>query len=77
MTEMGNSPPLSDDNFRSIQNPILLCRGVNDIMVSEEETERVRTLLPDSGSIEIPATEHPLEKVDLQKIAGSITSFIR
>ena len=77
MTEMGGNPPLSDSDFRSIKNPVLLCRGENDLMVSEEETERVRTLLPDSGSIKIPATEHAFEKVNLQNIAPIITNFIR
>jgi hypothetical protein len=45
-------------------------------MVSVEESLQVSILIPNSTCIPFPETPHPIEKVDIQKLASKIKAFI-
>lgn len=77
MIEMGNKPPLEEDDFSQLQVPTLLTLGDMDKMVSKEETVRVQNLLPNGFFKSYAGMPHPIEKIDLGVLAADIAAFCR
>ena len=75
MQELGMNH-LSDDDFEHIQHPILLCIGVLDTMVTEEETRHVHSLLANGRLIIIEHTKHAIEDVSIDNLLSTIKSFV-
>ena len=75
MITLGENPELKKEDFGKINHEILLSIGDRDNMVTKEETMEVYGLLP-NGLIEIiNNTPHPIEQVDVRKIAAMANDF--
>lgn len=67
--------PLPDDDIRSISQKVRISIGDSDNMVTLEESIRVYRLL-EKGELQVfPNTQHPLEKVPLQRVADAVVDF--
>jgi len=73
---MGQNPPLSSEFLKQITCPVCIAIGEKDQMVSVEESLQASLLIPNSTCIPFPETPHPIEKVDIQKLASEIKAFI-
>ncbi|HEY0677196.1 MAG TPA: alpha/beta hydrolase [Chitinophagaceae bacterium] len=76
LTEMGQTNPLSAEDFANIQSPSLIMLGDRDKMVSLNETVSVYQTLPDAQLAILPGTSHPVEQADSSLIAYHIRRFI-
>jgi len=75
MEHAGRAGPLEADFWRRLSQPIRLAVGDRDQTVTVEETLAAVRACP-NGELEVfPATAHPLERVDLDGLATSITGF--
>ena len=72
MVGLGNRNPLQLEDFKTIENPIRIAIGDKDAMVSLEETIAVYRNLPNASFIVLPDTQHPIEKVDVQRLADEL-----
>ncbi len=77
MLDLGDTPSLTDDMFKHIQQKVLLLVGDNDKMVSIAETEHVYTLLPNGGFEILEDTPHTFEKVSQQMLADKLLEFFK
>lgn len=76
MMELGKHKLLDEKALAEISQPVLVCRGELDQMVSQEESEWAAAALP-KGQLQIfPETPHPFEKVATEKIAETIRRFL-
>ena len=76
LTEMGECNPLQLEDYEYITAPVLLMLGDRDNMVSLDETVIAYKHLPNSHLAVLPATPHPIEKVDVEILAFQINKFI-
>ncbi len=76
MSDMGNGKKLTNNHFSRIKHHILIGLGEHDRMVSRKESEHVAHALPHGELKIIEGQHHPIEKVDLHKLADVITSFL-
>lgn len=77
MLELGRQPELSPEDFAAIHTPVLLSAGDRDTMVSKEETEAVRQMIPGSQFELLPDTPHPIEQTDITRIQELISRLIK
>lgn len=75
LTSMGADNPLKPEDYTAIQTPVLIMLGDRDKMVSMEETINVYKSLPQAQLAILPATPHPLEKVDVDALAFLLKRF--
>jgi len=75
MVALGNENPLKREDFKDIKIPVSLNVGDKDMMVSVEETRKVYENLPNAVFNILPDMQHPIEKVNIQKLAISIEAF--
>jgi pimeloyl-ACP methyl ester carboxylesterase len=75
MLAMGADPPLKDDNFRAINQRVLMCVGDGDTMVSQEETKRVAALIPNSALKILELTPHPIEQMNVELLVKTAENF--
>ncbi len=75
MTGLGQSPRLTDDLLKTITLKTRCCLGAEDKMVTREETEHVVSRLPNAEFMVLENTEHPIEKVDPEMLAGEIRRY--
>jgi len=75
LLDMGEEPPLTDDEYNKIEIPVQLSIGDKDRMVSLEETTEVFRKLKNGTLLVMPNTPHPFEQVDMERIAYKITTF--
>jgi pimeloyl-ACP methyl ester carboxylesterase len=76
LTEMGKENPLKTADYQNIEHPVLLMLGDRDKMVTLEETVEVYKNLPQAQLAVLPKTSHPIEMVDLDRLAYEIKSFL-
>ncbi|MBK8983637.1 MAG: alpha/beta fold hydrolase [Ignavibacteria bacterium] len=77
MTDMGNKNPLTDEDFKLIDNEIMISVGDSDKMVSVEESKHVSNLLKNGRFMLLPDTLHPIEKVSVDLITNAIRDFFK
>lgn len=77
MQGLGNGKALSEADFQSIQTRICVGIGELDNMVSREESQRVADWLPNGSLLDFAGFKHPIEKVNPETLAASISSWIR
>lgn len=65
MRSLGENNLLGEKEFSEISIPVTLLLGDGDKMVSREETEHAAKNIPGAKFEMLPATQHPIEKVDL------------
>ena len=69
MRELGDHPLLSDDNLARIRQRVRVIVGDRDNTVSVEESAAVAGALGAGSLTVLPSTPHPIEQVDLAKLA--------
>ena len=77
LLQMGKENPLQLNDYKTIEQPVLLLLGDNDKMVTREETEAVHKALPNSRFQLLEQTAHPIEKVNNVVLAGMIREFCK
>jgi esterase/lipase len=77
MRDLGADNPLKDTDYKSIQHQILIAIGDKDAMVTLEETVAVYRELPMANLLVLPNTQHPLEKVEVNRLAFEIGLFFK
>jgi pimeloyl-ACP methyl ester carboxylesterase len=75
MIGLGNHNPLSPDVFKTIENRTRIAIGDKDMMVTLEETIAVYRNLPNATFSVLANTQHPIEKVNVERLAYEIESF--
>ncbi|MBL7893339.1 MAG: alpha/beta fold hydrolase [Bacteroidia bacterium] len=75
MIKMGDKNPLTLDDLETIEKSVLIGIGDKDTMVTLEETINVYRKLKNSNLIVLPNTQHPVEKVNIQRLTQEITIF--
>jgi len=73
---LGKKNELTENDYRSIQTPILLLLGDRDKMVTMEETFAAYKALPNAQLGILPGTPHQFESVDQNLLASIIKKFI-
>lgn len=75
MTDLGNHAPLNDADLENLEIPVLIGIGDTDNMVTLEETIHVFRKLKNANLIVLPKTQHPIEKVNIEKLADAIAAY--
>lgn len=75
MLELGESPLLNTEILSTIKTPVRIMRGDQDHMVTEEESMNVSTVLPHGVYVSLNQMPHPIEKVDVIKLAIELNSL--
>ena len=76
LDDLGARPRLAAETFGRIAQPVRLAVGDRDVMVSIEESLAAMRALP-RGELEVlPATPHPMERVDLERLTRSLVDFL-
>ncbi len=75
MLELGKKPLLNQDHEDYISTPLLVLRGSNDKMVSEDESIWASKISSDGKFESCDGWEHPLEKLDKRELADKIRNF--
>jgi pimeloyl-ACP methyl ester carboxylesterase len=76
MLDMGNNPPLKENDFNKIAIPVIISWGDADKIVSKEESVNVKNLLPNAFFKSYTNWQHPLEKLDFKQLANDIRLFV-
>ena len=72
MLRLGSGEATSDAAFKQIQVLCCFCLGNKDQMVSREETERIKDMIPHAEFELLEDTVHPIDRVDVLKLAQLI-----
>lgn len=72
MTGLGNQPRLTLNRFEKIRNTCTILLGEDDDMADRSFSKTVARTLPNAQFHLLPATPHPIEKVDLLTLASFI-----
>jgi pimeloyl-ACP methyl ester carboxylesterase len=75
MIGLGNENPLKTEDYNHINQNVLIGIGDKDQMVTLEETIAAYRCLPQANLIVFPATQHPIEKVDVQRLSNEIITY--
>lgn len=76
LDDLGANPRLTPEVLRTIACPARLGVGDRDVTVSVDETLTAARAMP-AGELEVhPATPHALERVDLDRLAGTLVAFL-
>lgn len=75
MLTLGDKNALSPDDLKSVQQPITVALADADQMVTREETEEVASALPNGAMTIIPNSQHPIEKVDIERLILEMRRF--
>jgi esterase/lipase len=76
MTDLGNQPALTQQDFQAIQIPVTLLLGSEDVMVTTEETTIVQQQLPDATFEQVQGWQHPIERVNKEELAQKLTAIL-
>lgn len=73
LLDLGEHPPLNKERLKKLSQPVVIALGEYDTMVSLEESREAAANI-EKGALKIlPATPHPIEKVD----APMLATFLR
>lgn len=76
MIDLGNGKGLKENELKSIQFPVMIGIGDQDNMVSIEETKHVSQQLPNASLKIFKDFPHPIDRMDIQRLAEEIIKFI-
>ena len=76
MLRMGEGSRLSNDDLGKIDHRVVIGIGLEDQMVTMEESERAARSLGNGQLIKLKQVKHPIESVAPQRLAEFITSHI-
>ena len=74
MIGMAEGAKLNDEDFKKIEQRVVIGIGNQDNMVSLEESQHIAALLPNSTLIQLEGVPHPIDKVDLTTLVNYIQS---
>ncbi|MBI1306537.1 MAG: alpha/beta fold hydrolase [Bacteroidetes bacterium] len=72
MTALGNGQAMKESDLSEVYNRVVIGRGSEDKMVSEEESRWAAQNLWDGSYVELPGVEHPFEKMNFDVLAEFI-----
>lgn len=75
MINLGKNPELKESDFEKIQNEVLISVGDRDNMVTVEETKSASEKIPNAKFLFLENTQHPIEKISVDLLAGEIRKF--
>ncbi len=75
MIGLGKNKTLKDEDFSHIENDVLVSVGDRDNMVTIEETIDVYRKLKKGRLLILPSTQHPIEKINAERLANEIKLF--
>lgn len=75
MLGLGNNNLLQEEVLASIQQLVRIGIGDKDTMAGVEESVRAYRALPNAQLEVFPATPHPLERVNTERLAASVKAF--
>lgn len=75
MINLGRERELKDEDISGINNEVMVSVGDRDKMVSIEETASAYMLLKNGKLLVLPGTQHPIEKVSIDRLANEIVTF--
>lgn len=73
---MGKDNPLKQQEYAAIENPCMILLGDRDKMITLEETLDVYRTLPHAQMGMLPATQHPIEQVNVPYLLFYIRQFM-
>jgi len=76
MYGLGNGKKIQLHQLEKVKQDVLITVGGKDVMVTIEESESVAEVLVNGELLVIDEFQHPIEKVDKQKLASIIYNFI-
>jgi pimeloyl-ACP methyl ester carboxylesterase len=76
LSEMGHNNPLIHEDYKTIGHPALIMLGDRDKMVTLQETLDVYKELPNGSLSIMPGTPHPIETVNISRLAFEIRTFL-
>ncbi len=77
LNTMGRDNPLKPGDYTTIENPCMILIGDRDKMITLDETLQVYRALPNAQMGMLPATQHPIEQVNIPYLLFYIRQFIR
>ncbi|MCW3084093.1 MAG: alpha/beta hydrolase [Bacteroidetes bacterium] len=75
MISLGTNNPLQLADYAGIGQPVMIGIGDKDTMVTLEETIDMYRQLKNANFMVLPETQHPIEKVDVERLAGELKLF--
>ena len=76
MTLLGAKPLLTTSRLKTIGQHVLICQGDQDKIADWQCTEHVACTLPQAEFKLLVDTPHPFEKVNVDRLADEILTFI-
>lgn len=76
LVAMGKNNPVKLEEYSEIQTPCMILLGDRDKMVTLEETLNVYRTLPNAQMGTLPATQHPIEQVNIPYVLFYIRQFV-
>ncbi len=74
MIELGQNPVLDILSFSKIKIPVIIGRGSEDTMVTEEESRNAANQLPNGSYHTLLSFKHPFEQIDIKELSSFIKS---
>lgn len=75
MTTLGKENAIKDEDYKLIENTVLLSVGDRDKMVTIEETAEAYCKLKNGQFMVLPETPHPFENVSVARLEDEIRKF--
>lgn len=76
MLGLGNGNGLQDNDFSSINHPVVIGLGGDDKMVTREESERIVNLLPNGSFHLVQSIPHPIEMIKTAVLVDYINNYL-
>lgn len=76
LLDLGKNPVLTEKVFGQIKIPVIISIGDSDKMVSIDESKSAAEHISNGQLLQLPATQHPFEKVNHQMLAGHMNDFL-
>ena len=76
MRDLGDTPLLTPESVTTLSQPVRMCVGDRDAMVSIDETAVIARALPLGQLAVLPDTRHPMEQQDLDQLMFHITTWL-
>ena len=77
MIGLGQGHGLTDQDYSNIAHEVIIGIGLEDNMVTLEESRHVADLLPNGALKEFDGFKHPVEQIDTRVLAQEITAFFQ
>ncbi|MBC7425963.1 MAG: alpha/beta fold hydrolase [Bacteroidia bacterium] len=75
LTDMGNAPPVKNEDLEKVTIPVMFCLGDSDRMVSLDETKETQGLLKNCQLSIISSTKHPVETCNIIDLTKFLCTF--